>query len=150
MKLFRIPWLKQSAIILISGLIIAAIQISAASTLESESYLQREINRRIPILEKSGKKPAVFLLHGFAGSPIDLEPLIKEIDKQGYAYKAVILPGHGTSPKDLENTPGVNAFVYSKFREHGINIVEQISCWTDTIVVISEDDIATVMKFLKF
>ncbi len=54
------------------------------------------------------------------------------------------------SPKDLENTPGVNAFVYSKFREHGINIVEQISCWTDTIVVISEDDIAIVMKFLKF
>ena len=54
------------------------------------------------------------------------------------------------SPKDLENTPGVNAFVYSKFREHGINIVEQISCWTDTIVVISEEDIAIVMKFLKF
>jgi len=54
------------------------------------------------------------------------------------------------SPKDLENTPGVNAFVYSKFREHGINIVEQISCWTDTIVIISEEDIAIVMKFLKF
>jgi len=53
------------------------------------------------------------------------------------------------SPIDLENTPGVNAFVYSKFRENAINIVEQMSCWTDTIIVISEDDIATVMKFLK-
>ena len=53
------------------------------------------------------------------------------------------------SPVDLENTPGVNAFVYSKFRENAINIVEQMSCWTDTIIVISEDDIATVMKFLK-
>jgi aspartokinase len=54
------------------------------------------------------------------------------------------------SPKELENTPGVNAFVYSKFREHGINIVEQMSCWTDTIVVISENDIPTVMSFLRF
>lgn len=54
------------------------------------------------------------------------------------------------SPKDLENTPGVNAYIFSIFSEHGINIVEQMSCWTDTIIVISENDIATVMKFLKF
>jgi len=54
------------------------------------------------------------------------------------------------SPKELENTPGVNAFVYSKFRENGINIIEQMSCWTDTIIVVSEDNIATVMQFLKF
>jgi len=54
------------------------------------------------------------------------------------------------SPKELETTPGVNAFVYSKFREHGINIIEQMSCWTDTIIVISENDIASAMKFLKF
>jgi len=54
------------------------------------------------------------------------------------------------SPKELETTPGVNAFVYSKFRENGINIIEQMSCWTDTIMIISEDDIATVMRFLKF
>ena len=54
------------------------------------------------------------------------------------------------SPKELETTPGVNAFVYSKFREYGINIVEQMSCWTDTIVVISEEDISNAMRFLKF
>ena len=53
------------------------------------------------------------------------------------------------SPKDLENTPGVNAYIFSLFGEHGINIVEQMSCWTDTIIVISEDDIPAVMKFLK-
>jgi hypothetical protein len=53
------------------------------------------------------------------------------------------------SPKDLEKTPGVNAYIFSLFGEHGINIVEQMSCWTDTIIVISEDDIASVMNFLK-
>lgn len=54
------------------------------------------------------------------------------------------------SPKALENTSGVNAFVYAKFAENGINIVEQMSCWTDTLCVISEDDISAVMNFLKF
>jgi len=54
------------------------------------------------------------------------------------------------SPKDLENTPGVIAFVSSIFSEHGVNIVETMSCWTDTIFVISENNIPTVMNFLKF
>ena len=54
------------------------------------------------------------------------------------------------SPKDLENTPGVISYFSSIFSERGINIVETLSCWTDTIFVISDDDIPTVMKFLKF
>ena len=54
------------------------------------------------------------------------------------------------SPKDLENTPGVISYISSIFSERGINIVETLSCWTDTIYVISEDDISTVMNFLKF
>ena len=53
------------------------------------------------------------------------------------------------SPRDLENTPGVIAYISSIFGEHGINIVETMSCWTDTIFVVSEEDIPTVMKFLK-
>ena len=54
------------------------------------------------------------------------------------------------SPKDMENTPGVIAYILSTFGGHEINIVEQMSCWTDTIIVISEDDIAHVMNFLRF
>ena len=54
------------------------------------------------------------------------------------------------SPEDLETTAGVMSYLYSIFGEHGINIVETMSCWTDTIFVISEDDIPIVMKFLKF
>lgn len=54
------------------------------------------------------------------------------------------------SPKDLENTPGVISYISSIFSECGINIVETMSCWTDTIYVISENDIPTVMNFLKF
>lgn len=54
------------------------------------------------------------------------------------------------SPQELENTPGVNAYIFSMFGDHQINIVEQMSCWTDTIIVISEDDISVAMNFFKF
>lgn len=54
------------------------------------------------------------------------------------------------SPEGLESISGVVSYLYSIFGEHGINIVETMSCWTDTIFVISEDDISAVMKFLKF
>lgn len=54
------------------------------------------------------------------------------------------------SPEDMETTPGVVSYLYSIFGEHGINIVETMSCWTDTIFVISEKDIPFVMKFLRF
>ncbi len=54
------------------------------------------------------------------------------------------------SPEDLENTPGVVAFVYSRLGEYGINVVETMSCWTDTILLVAEKDVATVMGILDF
>ncbi|MBW2980030.1 ACT domain-containing protein [Candidatus Woesearchaeota archaeon] len=54
------------------------------------------------------------------------------------------------SPKEIETTAGVVPYLYSLFGEHGINIVETLSCWTDTIFVIEEKDIAEVMKILRF
>jgi len=54
------------------------------------------------------------------------------------------------NPEEMEVTPGVVSFLYSVFGEHGINIVETMSCWTDTIFVISEKDVPQAMQFLKF
>ena len=54
------------------------------------------------------------------------------------------------SPRDLEDTPGVISYVSSNFSEQGINIVETMSCWTDTIYIIAEEDISMVMTVLKF
>ncbi len=54
------------------------------------------------------------------------------------------------SPKEIETVPGITAYLYSLFGDHGINIIETMSCWTDTIFVIEEKDIAAVMKLLKF
>ena len=54
------------------------------------------------------------------------------------------------SPQELETTPGVIAYLYSLFGEHGINISETMSCWTNTICIINENDISKAISFLKF
>jgi len=54
------------------------------------------------------------------------------------------------SSKDMEDTPGVLAYLTTLLAENGINIIETMSTWTDTLFVISEEDIAKVMGVLKF
>ncbi len=54
------------------------------------------------------------------------------------------------SPENLENIPGVIAYLSSLFAERGINIVEIVSCWTDTIIIIEEKDIQVALNFLRF
>lgn len=54
------------------------------------------------------------------------------------------------SPKTIENTPGVLAFIYSLFGQYGINILESMSCWKDTIIIIHEKDMNKMVEALKF
>ncbi|MFH1134042.1 MAG: hypothetical protein V1735_06130 [Nanoarchaeota archaeon] len=49
------------------------------------------------------------------------------------------------SPQDLERTPGFVAHLYSLLADRGINIVEEMSCWTDTIIVIEKKDVEKAM-----
>jgi hypothetical protein len=52
--------------------------------------------------------------------------------------------------KDIERTPGVLSYLYSLFGDNDINIFETMSTWTDTIFIISEDDLDIAVKILKF
>ncbi|MBU0661962.1 MAG: ACT domain-containing protein [Candidatus Diapherotrites archaeon] len=54
------------------------------------------------------------------------------------------------SGKEIETTPGVVAYVTSLLAERGINILETMSSWTDTLFVIDEKDAAKAMEALKF
>ncbi|PLW80233.1 hypothetical protein C0585_03715 [Candidatus Woesearchaeota archaeon] len=54
------------------------------------------------------------------------------------------------SPKIIEKVPGIAGFIYSKFAENGVNIIETMSCWTDNLFIIEEDHLSEVMGFLKF
>lgn len=44
---------------------------------------------------------ALLLIHGFTGSPSEFRRLGYYLNDLGYAVKAILLPGHGTSPEDM-------------------------------------------------
>jgi aspartokinase len=44
------------------------------------------------------------------------------------------------SPQELEATPGVVAFLTALLAEQNVNIIEFISCWTETIIVVEKKD----------
>jgi aspartokinase len=44
------------------------------------------------------------------------------------------------SPEELEATPGVVAFLTTLLAEQNVNIIEFISCWTETIIVVKKKD----------
>ena len=54
------------------------------------------------------------------------------------------------SPKEIETTPGAYAYLCSLFGENNINIVEALSCWTDTIFLVDEEDAGKVINLLRF
>ncbi|MBI4439319.1 hypothetical protein HY640_05280 [Candidatus Woesearchaeota archaeon] len=53
------------------------------------------------------------------------------------------------SPKDIESTSGVLSQLCSVFSERGINIVESMSCWTDTLFAINEKDVGKAIEALR-
>jgi carboxylesterase len=50
-----------------------------------------------------GRRGAL-LIHGFAGTPPELRRLGEVLAATGFRCHAPVLPGHGTTPKDLERT----------------------------------------------
>lgn len=54
------------------------------------------------------------------------------------------------SPKEIETTPGTYAHLCSLLGENNINVVETLSCWTDTIFLVAEKDVSKVMELMRF
>jgi len=50
-----------------------------------------------------GRAPTVLCFHGYGGTAAELRPLAEAIARAGFAVRAPILPGHGTSPCDLQD-----------------------------------------------
>ena len=53
------------------------------------------------------------------------------------------------SPEELEATPGVVAFLATILAEQSLNIIEFISCWTETIIVVEKKDSLKVYEILS-
>jgi len=54
------------------------------------------------------------------------------------------------SPRQIENTIGVLSYLTSLFAENGVNIIEFMSSWKDTLFIIDLKDINKTMDFLNF
>jgi hypothetical protein len=54
------------------------------------------------------------------------------------------------TPRDVEQMIGWLSYFSSLFAEHGVNILEFLSCWTDNIFVIDKKDVNKAIEFLKF
>ena len=50
-----------------------------------------------------GKGSKILLVHGFTASPTELRPIADFLHSKGYDIYSVLLPGHGTTPEDLQN-----------------------------------------------
>ena len=55
----------------------------------------------IPYLHAGGAT-GVLLVHGFLGSPQELQPLAERLVKDGHTVRAILLPGHGENPERLK------------------------------------------------
>jgi aspartokinase len=53
------------------------------------------------------------------------------------------------SPEELEATPGVVAFLATLLAEQNVNIIEFISCWTETIIVVEKKDSLKTYEILS-
>ncbi len=50
----------------------------------------------------AGHAPCVVAFHGFTGTTSELKPLLVRLADRGYAVHAPLLPGHGSTPADLQ------------------------------------------------
>ncbi len=53
------------------------------------------------------------------------------------------------SPPSLEETPGVIAHILGVLAEEGINVVEFVSCYTDTLLVVRQPDTVRTYELLS-
>lgn len=123
-----------------------------AIVLEKDIYFENLIN-----LEKEIKKrKEIFrVIEGASGvTVITTEDFIDLIKK--YFKNKIVLENQNLaeiiikSPEEIETTPGAYAYLASLFGENNINIVESLSCFTDTIFLIKEEDVGKAIGLLRF
>lgn len=51
-----------------------------------------------------GSRSGVLTLHGFTGSPASMRPLAEALAADGFSVELPRLPGHGTTPRELNRT----------------------------------------------
>jgi len=108
-------------------------------------------------IEKDAKKSmdTFHIIEGAAAITVITSNVFSNSIKQAFRNKIIkenkdLVEVILKSPAQIETTAGVVSYLYSLLGENGINIFETLSCWTDTIFLISEKDLSRVMELLRF
>lgn len=123
---------------------------------ELQKHKQKREEKVLELLKKSGvsvfdRKSVVIAtreLEVESGMKVNLlNKIVYLLDKNNLPRKLGALKIHDNctmivihSPEELETTPGVVAFLTTLLAEQKINIIEFISCWTETIIVVEKKD----------
>ncbi|MFA5929587.1 MAG: hypothetical protein WC861_01780 [Candidatus Micrarchaeia archaeon] len=95
----------------------------------------------VPVIATSNSKSGVM-------SVVDAS-YIKELRKKGYGIidglTLIIL----CSPRDLQDTPGCVSVILNAIAAEGINVLEFISCHTDTLMIVRNADAVRVYGILS-
>jgi len=120
--------------------------------------LEKGINLdRVDEIQKKVRKESgtFFLLEGSDNYTIVTQEKFAPLVKSAFLQKTIksesgLVLINIKSPKEIQALPGVVAYLSSLFFENGVNILEFISCWTDTLFVIESKDLNNALNFLKF
>ncbi len=123
---------------------------------ELQKHRQKREEKVLALLKRSGiavydRKSVIITAKEFnsqAGMKVDLlDKVVYLLDRSDLPERVSALVKHENctmivvhSPEELEVTPGVVAFLATLLAEQNVNIVEFISCWTETIMVVEKKD----------
>jgi aspartokinase len=123
---------------------------------ELQKHKQKREEKVLQLLKRSGiaiydRKSVIITakeLNSKTGMKVDLlDKFVYLLDRSDLPERISALIKHENctmivvhSPEELEATPGVVAFLATLLAEQNVNIVEFISCWTETIMVVDKKD----------
>jgi aspartokinase len=123
---------------------------------ELQKHKQKREEKVLQVLKRSGiavyDRKSVMItskeISMKSGMKVDLlEKFVYLVDRSDMPERISTLVKHDNctmivvhSPEELEATPGVVAFLTSLLAEQNVNIIEFISCWTETIIVVEKKD----------
>lgn len=123
-----------------------------AVVLEKDIFFE---NLLIIAKEIKKKKEMFKVIEGVSGITIVTAEEFLELIKKYYKNKIIVENKNLAeitikSPREIETTPGTYAYICSLFADNNINIVETLSCWTDSIFLVKEEDVGKAMGLLRF
>ncbi len=129
-----------------------ALRVIRGSRIEIRSGISVALGRELPkgleLVKKAHMENEEFHFLQEPGIWVAIAPrkYIKELEKHAFKKHDNLIELVIKSPPAIEKTPGVLAEILAKFADVGINIVEFLSCWTDTILLIDERDLSKAVR----